>query len=687
MKNRRTKNFAKALIPLVLLASCKKMDQVPSPSADTISMLNLSAPDGFNYEMASDVSVDISLLTNNNQPLSKVMVSILDKPSDENGKVLFTAITDENGKIKSTIKLPTYLSEVVIDPGYVGLMRNASVKVQGHGVVCTIGGSEGFGGNVVPNTGIAAPTTSSRSSRTAGIPYHYMGTFDANGRPNYLLPTNDVISARLLSYVNASLPEQKPVPTYHPTYLTNTAVTNLHVVKQSDVWITFVSEGAGYLNTLAYFTYPTNRPPASTSEIDSINIILPNGSLNGSGGTLVSGNKILLGRFEPGISIGFCLIANGWNSTTKTVGDGLNKFYSIDALNPEADPSSKRHSVLLDDQDDKIFLIGFEDRRRDNGSDEDYNDMIFYASANPVDGISNKDVNPIDKPGDKDGDGVSDVYDKFPTDPARAYINYYPGPDTYGSIAFEDTWPNTGDYDMNDLVVNYRYTTIQNGLNKTVEMFNDYVLKASGAQFRNGFGVQFPFAPSAVATATGSKVNGNSVVTLSSNGTEAGQSKAVLIPFDDIYSVMQPNSSDYINTVPNLPFVTPDTVHMKVTFTSPLTFAQLGVAPFNQFLISNRTRGKEVHLPGEKPTDKVNTALFKTMQDNTAPSLNRYYKTLNNLPWAISIPQQFDYPIEGKAVNSVYLKFVEWAQSGGVSYPNWYQSSAGLRSPYFFYKH
>ena len=55
---------------------------------------------------------------------------------------------------------------------------------------------------------------------------------------------------------------------------------------------------------------------------------------------------------------------------------------------------------------------------------------------------------------DTDNDGVADEDDDYPSDPYRAYNNYYPAQGVYGTVAFEDNWPNKADYDFNDLVVN-----------------------------------------------------------------------------------------------------------------------------------------------------------------------------------------------------------------------------------------
>lgn len=675
------------VVPIMLLTSCVKMGDMPAVTTPAQDAINITVPSGFNYKTTEKIAVDISLLTNDGQPLQGVLVNVLDKAADEGGQVLFTAVSDKFGKITSSVTLPAYLTKVIVDASYIGLMRNATVNISGNEVLATIGGPAGYGGNVDVKRyapAVAAATTSPREEDVNT--YVYLGTYSNLGKPNYLVTPNDVISSSLLSYINASLPEGKSVPVYHPTYLSSTAELNINVVQQSDIYVTFVHEGAGYKNTLAYFTYPTNTPPTSLSQISSLKIILPNGSLTGSGGDLASGNKVKLGNFAANTSIGFCLIANGWSDNNKNVGTGLNKFFTIDALNPEPNASLKRHAVLLRDAVNNVYLTGFDDQRRDQESDNDFNDMVFYTTSSVTAAISNVNVNPVDTPGDKDGDGVSDVYDQFPTDPTRAYINYYPSANTYTSVAFEDTWPNTGDYDMNDVIVDQRYKIINNAQNKTVEVFADYVLKASGASFGNGFGVQFPFAPGLVSSVTGSRVTNNTIVSLATNGCENGQAKAVIIPFDDFYNVMPRIGNNYFNTDPVIAYRTPDTIKMKISFGSPITAAQLGTAPYNPFIICHGTRGNEVHLPGELPTDKANTALFNTSRDNTIPAQNRYYKTSTNLPFAIALPQSFEYPIEGKSINILYLKFDQWAQSGGTQYADWYLNTPGYRSSNYFYK-
>lgn len=661
--------------------ACKKGINSPTDNTDPNSnnpdvstLQSLTIPASFNFETAREISLDITLKAPDNSPIGMVPVRILNKPEEAGGKVLYKGLTDANGKITGQLKLPAHYSQLIVDPRYLGIMRNATVQLVNDRITCTLGGSNGYAGNVIPDALTNGRPGLGWNLRPTSTVLSYMGTYNSSGKPNYLMATNDTISAGLLADINASLPERQPVPTYHPDYLTSTAKTNLEITALSDVWFTFVTEGAGYTNSIGYYVYNTGSAPSTASNIDSIHVILPNASLSGSGGSLVSGNRVYLGRFPAGKTIGFVLIANGWNGTS--VGSGIHSVYSDDHLNSGSTAANRRQTVLLWDNSRSLFMIGFEDiQRESSGCDHDFNDAIFFVKSNPVTGISKTNVNPMDRPVDSDGDGVNDTYDDFPNDASKAYLNYYPSATEMGVHAFEDNWPYLGDYDVNDLVVGYRYKVISNAQNKPVEMTAKYVLQASGATFKNGFGVQFPFSSSLVQSATGSIVANSQVVSLGANGCENGQSKAVIIPFDDAFAAMN-TSNGFINTYIGAAYLTRDTITMNITFTRGLTLSEFGTAPFNPFIIINRTRGREAHLSGYPPTDLVDTRYFRTGADNTNTGQSRYYKTASGLPWGIGFSESFNYPAEGKAINTVYTNFVNWATSGGSSNANWYKDTA-----------
>jgi hypothetical protein len=104
--------------------------------------------------------------------------------------------------------------------------------------------------------------------------YTYLGSYNSAGRPNYLMSPSDVVSTDFATRITNSLPESYKVPNYHPEYLSATVTNDLVLRDSSDVWITFVHEGAGYKNALAFYTYKTDAP--LTAKPASVKIIFPN---------------------------------------------------------------------------------------------------------------------------------------------------------------------------------------------------------------------------------------------------------------------------------------------------------------------------------------------------------------------------------------------------------------------------
>ena len=286
---------------------------------------------------------------------------------------------------------------------------------------------------------------------------------------------------------------------------------------------------------------------------------------------------------------------------------------------------------------------------------------------------------------DSDGDGVADNEDDYPADPLRASNNFYPGVG-FGSLAFEDNWPFKADYDMNDMVIDYRFNQVTNANNEVVEIKAKLVLRAMGATFHNGFGIEFPVLPSQVSSCVATLKNGSPVpvgnlVSIDPvSGLEKNQAKAVVVLFDDGYNVLpQLYSGIGVNTTSSVPFVTPDTIDLVIKFTAPISSDVFVSSVYNPFIFANKTRSTEIHLPNYAPTTLANTSLFNTGEDTSNPSSQRYYKTSNNLPWAINIYEGYSYPVEKVAIVTAFIHFSEWAQSGGVLYPDWYKDISGYR--------
>ncbi|MFD1293950.1 LruC domain-containing protein [Lutibacter holmesii] len=237
---------------------------------------------------------------------------------------------------------------------------------------------------------------------------------------------------------------------------------------------------------------------------------------------------------------------------------------------------------------------------------------------------------------------------------------FYPTKFAVSTIAFEDLWPYSGDYDFNDLIISYNIETFLNAQNKVTQVDFNYKVESIGAGYTNGFGVELEgVSPSLISSVTGMNLT-EGIITNNSNGTEQNQPNAVIIFFDNAQE-----NENLFNTI-------------SVIFSEPITTETLGTAPFNPFLIVNKDRLTEIHLPN-KPTTYFPTTT--TIDDlPTVKDADGNFKTPEGLPWAINVTGDFSAPKESTVITDAYNYFADWATTGGSTYSDWYQDKSGYRN-------
>ncbi|WP_415911899.1 DUF4114 domain-containing protein [Neptuniibacter sp. QD37_11] len=234
----------------------------------------------------------------------------------------------------------------------------------------------------------------------------------------------------LLTEVQTALPESTVA---NQEFLNTSYDPNLTLQEDAHISITFLDEGAGYRNSLGYFTFTDDAFDGLTfgdidldgsghigiSELQNLSgietgMIFNNVSETGGGGTLNAGDTVTLGGaeitnidgtsfdmeggtvFEAGTNVGFFLLQNAWDGSQVkgwdyTSSDPLT-MYTIDFLNPENDSFAtidnadeySRHVAMMSSlsaEDD--IILGFEDLVRPYG-DNDFNDAVFSIRTDPV---------------------------------------------------------------------------------------------------------------------------------------------------------------------------------------------------------------------------------------------------------------------------------------------------------------
>lgn len=196
------------------------------------------------------------------------------------------------------------------------------------------------------------------------------------GVPPVIIETK--VCSTLYDHIIEMFPERVDNMLSHPGLFTSTINKKIVLTKESEAYITFVSEGAGWRNSLGYYTYNVNNPPVSVSDLNK-QILFPNVSQQGDGGALLRGDMIQIGtgKFPAGTVIGFYLISAGWENGLVT--DGRYSNYTDSQFNFNND----QQHLLFKEKTCGDIVLTFEDINQDEHlvySDNDFNDIIFTIS-------------------------------------------------------------------------------------------------------------------------------------------------------------------------------------------------------------------------------------------------------------------------------------------------------------------
>ena len=188
---------------------------------------------------------------------------------------------------------------------------------------------------------------------------------------------DDIISTKacptLYSSIMSQFPEYRNNEASQALLFNESAEKHVVVSKETEVYVSFISEGAGYSNSFGWYSYAKDSPPSSLNDVE-INVLFPNvsGQILNQGDML----KIKDGTFPAGTVIGFFLFVGGWEKGEINY-DKPMLFTSFN-LNPE----QQQQHILFKQKDCGDVVLAFEDRLLSETSDADFNDIIFTVTDN-----------------------------------------------------------------------------------------------------------------------------------------------------------------------------------------------------------------------------------------------------------------------------------------------------------------
>lgn len=618
----------KLILPLLVIAlligACTKDNNSSSGSNKKMDELNISS--SFDYKNTKDIPVKIVLPKTIDFSNLKSRIEIYSASDSEDGKLLYTVSANNEGVFEGTLTFPSYLESIYVKTiagnAEISLANSYKYLFKDGGINYVFGENYDTLPPQIPTKALQLKNTDPLTSAKPGI-----------------IVKNKVVVANRVENGDFEINNFGSINTWSSPMQANGKWYKTDMLRSSVEWKQ--QSGNHFLRTTGYSYLCGGVAQLITAQ--------PGEEITFSADVKLTGNrdKIVWLYLIPRNANGYSL--NYYNVSTSFVNNEWQNLTIAATM-----PSGTAYVQVL------FWEWNF-------GGTIDIDNAFVYGT-----GIL-----------DSDNDGVPDDQDEFPNDAQRAFNIYYPSQNYYGTYAFEDNWPGRGDYDFNDLVIGYQYHYITNAYNNMVELFANFSVKAIGASFENGFGFQIDYSPSEIASVDGLTLNHN-YISLNGNNTEAGQDLATIIVFDNAFDILpSPGGGTGVNTTPGLTYVTPDTLTAHVLLnTSSLKSTKVATITqnFNPFLIINEDRGREVHLPDYQPTSLASSSYFGTLDDDSDPLNLRYYKTEQNLPWGIDIPDVFAYPNEKTEITQAHLHFVEWAESAGTSYTDWYLNKNGYRN-------
>ena len=569
----------------------------------------------------------------------------------ENVQALDGAWTDEQGKFTATVELPAYVSNVYIvstspfaRQAIPGKIVNGVLKVSDTDEQLTTRASyresTRFDRNRFNNLGWNT-NLGSFDDRSGVIDYAYKGN-----DPKLTLSKSEMNELR--TTVSKVLNTLGSCPEEYRTQ------ADLYVEEdETAVVLTALRGWTCWNSSLGYYYYRYDQAPASLKDVKvyavfpNTQMIWNNGSLQASPQGIKEGTAVQLKYFDDpeypkgknfpkGYYIGFILACNAWNTyftgfNSYTLTEG---FYasSTKGFSTKVNSGIDVRTAMFKDKNSNI-AIAFEDFM----DDQNFTDVVFSLKANPE--ITN--VPPVDE-------DLNTTIEKT------------------GVYAFEDEWPKAGDYDMNDVLVQYTYQKVFNIFNEILsESFTFKTLYNKSTVFTNGLGFILSNEGNAQSIEYFiTKENEKDFTVASGADKFTRESNAIIL-------------TDNVKTNPNAEY--------KVTFKyGDKNSNKKQETSIDAFIYRPSKEGNrlEVHCPMKKPTSKVDTSLFGQYEDCSKPNEGIYYVSNqeNIYPFAFYLSnanandiaelKNFDKN-EKKSISEIYPKFIDWAKYGTNA--DWYK--------------
>lgn len=267
---------------------------------------------------------------------------------------------------------------------------------------------------------------------------------------------------------------------------------------------------------------------------------------------------------------------------------------------------------------------------------------------------------------DTDHDGVADKHDDSPHDSAVAFHVRFPA----FFLAYEDLYPGTSDWDVNDLVVKMELTAKSDKHYKLKKIEGRATLMARGADaaFKSDFHLNLGFGHMAVPGVASVNIYNPSNVNVSKNMITFNDRSLDMALFVNTGGLFSTENVSLINTLSDTPYYKGSHADFTIVFDKPfkMNVESKCFPPFDPYILVNNPSTKrryDIHLPFR---DSIDGSLNPTVYPYNI------FIDDNKFPYCMIVPETYAWPLERIRISSAYPDFILWVQSGFKGHPRWF---------------
>jgi LruC domain-containing protein len=241
---------------------------------------------------------------------------------------------------------------------------------------------------------------------------------------------------------------------------------------------------------------------------------------------------------------------------------------------------------------------------------------------------------------------------------------FFPSENEFYIAAYEDQFPNRGDYDFNDLVVGYRVYTELDDSGRIVGVGAEGYLVARGGGFdhdwhlriglpgyASGSGTLTVYLPDQLDPMPGYPEPVNFVGALD------------VMPFSRTRNLWIDGSEAFVNTLRDQSLITGHRFELQISLDGSLMGAEMPAPPYDPYLFVYNT-DYEIHLPGKAPV--------RGDSSNQNDGLTQFTDG-SGYPFAMILPEDWLVPIEFIDLGEAYPDFLDFVISDRTTNTDWYQ--------------